>query len=554
MERIPLILFFIFGVCCVNADAQNIDDLEDLGTFNAEDVSASGMEYRTLDGSGNNLAQPGYGAAGGQLIRLTVAAYADGVSAMAGGDRPDPRVISNGVMMQQDDAKILRNKSAFLWQWGQFIDHDLDLTPVESTAEIEPIVVPPGDPFFDPNQTGSVTLNFFRSQFDPATGSGPTNVRQQLNNITPWIDASNVYGSDLQRALALRAFDGAGRLNVSAGNLLPFNSQGLPNEGDGGSQLFLAGDVRANEQLGLTSLHTLFVREHNRLAVAFNEQGVFGDDAFFMARKIVGALMQSITYNEFLPNLLGSSQRLPEYAGYRDDIDPQIANEFSTAAFRVGHTMLNPFLLRLDENFDELGSGHLPLRDAFFAPHRLVAEGGIDPILRGLAAQRAFEIDVQIIDDVRNFLFGLPGEGGLDLASFNIQRGRDHGLPSYNEARRLLNLDEIPSITKMNASKNTKEKIAAVYGDIEAVDFWVGGIAEKLIPSGHVGELFAAVIMDQFRRLRDGDRFWYELEFSGEALHKIHSTRLADVIVRNTSVTYAEIGRNVFKVVTPREP
>ena len=100
---------------------------------------------------------------------------------------------------------------------------------------------------------------------------------------------------------------------------------------------------------------------------------------------------------------------------------------FSTACFRVGHTLLSPTLLRLGEA-GTIPEGNIPLAAAFFAPEAIILDGGIDPILRGLAAQPAQEIDPQVIGAVRNFLFGPPGAGGLDLASLNIQRGRDHGL------------------------------------------------------------------------------------------------------------------------------
>ena len=131
--------------------------------------------------------------------------------------------------------------------------------------------------------------------------------RQQLNEITAWVDGSNVYGSNQERADALRTLDGTGKLKTSDGNMLPFNVDGLPNAGGSGPNLFLAGDVRANEQLGLTAMHTLFVREHNRLAEKIGAQrsNWDGDRIYEKARQLVGAQIQVITYNEFLPALLG---------------------------------------------------------------------------------------------------------------------------------------------------------------------------------------------------------------------------------------------------------
>ena len=191
-------------------------------------------------------------------------AYQDGISEPAGAGRPSAREISNGVAAQTRSIPNVAKATDFVWQWGQFIDHDIDLT--EGTEEPEPfnIPVPEGDPFFDPNSTGTQTISLNRSAFDPSTGTDPGNPRQQINQITAFLDGSMVSGSDELRARALRTNDGTGRLKMSRKRLLPFNTEGLPNAGGPDPSLFLAGDVRVNEQSGLTALHTLFVREHNR--------------------------------------------------------------------------------------------------------------------------------------------------------------------------------------------------------------------------------------------------------------------------------------------------
>jgi hypothetical protein len=387
-------------------------------------------EFRSIDGSANNPDNPDMGRAGTPLLRLLAPAYGDGVTTMAGAERPNPRTISSTVNAQPRFISNAHNASDFIWQWGQFLDHDLDLTNGTDPPESEAIPIPAGDPWFDPQNTGTAVIAFNRSLYDHASGSGPDNPRQQINELTAWIDASNVYGSDRERAEALRTLDGSGRLRSSAGNLLPFNTDGLPNAGGASPELFLAGDVRANEQLALTVMHTLFMREHNRLAdqIAAANPQLSDDEIYERARRMVGAEMQVITYREFLPALLGRDALAP-YRGYRPDIDVSISNVFSTASFRFGHSALSPTLLRLDRRDGPIREGHLALRHAFFTPQRLIDEGGIEPLLRGLAAQAHQAIDVFVVDDGRNFLFGPPGAGGFDLAALNIQRGRDHGLP-----------------------------------------------------------------------------------------------------------------------------
>ncbi len=482
-----------------------------------------------------------------QLFRIVLPDYSDGISEMSGSGRPSPREISNVVLSQ--DTSIVNELGAtdYLWQWGQFLDHDIDLTDGTDPVENENIMVPVGDIFFDPESTGTAFIEFNRSLYDKNSGTGTGNPRQQLNEITAWIDASNIYGSDTDRASALRTNDGTGMMKMQ-NNLLTFNTEGFPNAGGDGEDLFFSGDVRANEQVGLTVMHTLFSREHNRLATIIVEENpeLTGDEIYEEARKIVGAQMQVISYNEFLPALLGEGI-IAEYKGYNPEINSNIANEFSTASYRFGHSALSPTLLRLNEDNEVIPEGNLALRDAFFNPSRIIDEGGIEPLLRGLAAQECQKIDNLIIDDVRNFLFGPPGAGGFDLASLNIQRGRDHGLPGYNQVRTEIGLNPVNSFTEISSDPEIQKQLEEAYVDINDIDLWVGGLSEDPLQGSHLGELFTILVAMQFEAIRDGDRFWYELEFSGDELEELQNTRLSDIIRRNTLIG-DEIQDNVFKI------
>ena len=503
-----------------------------------------GPEFRNIDGSENNERDSELGAANTQLARWCPTEYADGASAMAGAGRPSPRQVSNVVVAQIESVPNRNGASDFLWQWGQFLDHDIDLTDAADPREPEPIAVPTGDRFFDPTSTGTEVIPFNRSLYDKATGD--VDPRQQMNEITHWVDASNVYGSEDERAATLRTNDGTGKLLVSEGNLLPFNEEGLANAGGDSSDLFLAGDVRANEQVALTAVHTLFVREHNRLAdkIAERDPRLSGDQIYERARQIVGAQMQVITYEEFLPTLLGAGALTP-YNGYNPNVDASVSNLFSGAVFRLGHSMLSGTLLRLDANGNEIAAGHLPLRNAFFAPSSIIDEGGIEPLLRGLALQTCQQIDVQVVDDVRNFLFGPPGAGGFDLASLNMQRGRDHGLPDYNTVRVAMGLQPKSSFAEVTSDSIVQERLASVYGSVDEIDVWLGGLAEDPVNGGLVGELVFTVVKLQFERLRDGDRFWYE-RLPDDLLRDVADIRLSDIIRRNTNIAN-EIPDNVFR-------
>ncbi|MGK7918499.1 MAG: peroxidase family protein, partial [Trichodesmium sp.] len=284
------------------------------------------MNFRTFDGSNNNQNNPEYGKIGQNLLRFTPVAYADGIETLANPNGPNPRTISNTVFNQQESIPDPRNLSDYVWGWGQFIDHDIDHTLLQSGEDAEPanIISPQGDIIYTSDSFIPVT----RSVFDTETGTNPSNPRQQTNDITAWLDASMVYGSDQNRADWLRSFED-GKLKVtshSTGDLLPTrgndpNAPGMAMADKMGSSTFVAGDVRANEHAVLTSLHTLFVREHNRLAAIINathtdlpsDTTARDEEIYQRARKIVGAEIQAITYNEFLPDL---GVTIDPYNGY----------------------------------------------------------------------------------------------------------------------------------------------------------------------------------------------------------------------------------------------
>ena len=494
---------------------------------------------RSIDGWGNNREQPELGTAGATLVRRAPVSPTYALTGGPPSSLPGARQLSNLLSAQTGSVPNTAGATDMVWQWGQFLDHDITLTPVASPAEPLPIPIPDADPVFGSRGAGT-SMPLRRSTFDPSTGTSPDNPRAQINAITAFIDASNVYGSDPARARALRANDGSGQLKTSAGGrLLPYNQQGLPNDGGSGRQdLFLAGDPRANEQVGLIALHTLFVREHNRLAraIAAENPGLAGQQVFELARKIVGALMQIVTYNEFLPVLLGP-HALGPYGGYDPGIDPSIANEFSAAAYRFGHSMLPADLLHIDTAGQRR---EVSLVEAFFNPS-LLEELGISGFLRGLAARDAQQIDPLIVDEVRNMVFGDRGGPPRDLAALNIQRSRDHGIADYNSARVAYGLAPAASFAEVTSNPAWQQALRAGYGDIADLDLWMGGLAEDHLPGALVGETFHAIITDQFLRLRDGDRYWYEndpyLRAHPGLLEMLRGTTLADVIRRNTSIS-----------------
>ncbi len=492
-------------------------------------------EVREIDGSNNNLENPDLGTPGQPLLRIADADYADGISEPGGEDRPSAREISNALSdTGGEDTRSDRGLSAFIYVWGQFIDHDIGLTIDQEgeDAEVLGIPVPQGDASFDPFGTGDAELELVRSQFDTSTGTSTENPRQQVSEITSYVDGSMVYGSDQETADSLRSFSG-GELLVTDDGLLPTDVDGE----------VMAGDIRAAENISLTALHALFVREHNRLAgeIAAEDPSLDDEAIYQRARSLVIAEIQAITYNEFLPALLGQ-RAISRYEGYDSSVNPTIANEFSTAAFRFGHSTLNDDVEFFDNDGREVLEG-ISLFEAF-QNAALLEETGIDSLLKYVGSSQAQEVDLEVVDSLRNAVFGPPGSGGFDLVALNIQRGRDHGLADYNSIRAAYGLEPAESFADITDDVEIQEKLESLYGSVDNIDAWVGMLAEDHGRDSSVGETASTIIAEQFERLRDGDRFWYENVFTGSELRQLRQTSLADVIENNTNVTGLQ--ENVF--------
>lgn len=386
-----------------------------------------------------------------------------------------------------------------VWAWGQFIDHDMDLTESDPSNGIANIAIHDDEDPFYPNP-----ILFNRSHF-VVDGDG---LRQQLNEITPYIDASNVYGSDPTTAASLREFAG-GRM-ILIHRLLPQDAAGF----------FLAGDIRSNENIVLTSFHTLFVREHNRIVgeLAKYDPSATDETLYQLARKIVAAELQVITYEDWLPALMGPyAPRLSDHE-YDSTLDPQIANEFATVGFRFGHSMLTADILAGEQIFS--------LREAFFAPEKVTDEN-VGLILQGLHQVQANEVDRFLVEDVRSFLFGAPGAGGADLAALNMQRGRDHGVGDYDDVRLAYGLERskwIPGI-----------------GLVGQNDPWIEMLKERHLPASSLGETATAILREQFLRTMNADPLFHlmdpDLQQKGvKKAVNLRTVRLSQIIRWNTGL------------------
>ncbi|KDR12477.1 Peroxidasin, partial [Zootermopsis nevadensis] len=528
--------------------------------------------YRRHDGGCNNLQHPTWGSALLPFKRLLPPVYADGVSEVRadreGFSLPNPRVVSAHV--HRDEGTHDRAVSLMFAAWGQLVDHDLTFTAeTKDPSDLRepnccgsgrprhpnclPVSLPPDDHFFRLNK--QACMNMLRSLAGVRSDCrlGP---RAQTNTATAYIDGNFVYGSNVRLADELRLLKGGLLKTLPAfsdlglKDLMPLKLQ-FPDDGCIRSSpdiyCFLAGDNRANENMALAVLHTMLVREHNRIASELSEINPAWDDEklYQETRHIVAALVQHITFTEFLPMLLGKEtvqkyDLVPESEGYWDgyapDVDVTIPSAFSTAAFRFGHSLLPSVLERWSPNHVRIGA--LRLSETLKRPFDLYKPGWCDQYVIGLVNQVAQAMDQGVTEEVTNHLFQQPSHRyGMDLVSLNLQRAREHGVPGYNNYRRLCGLQPLHHWANMQhaLSNETVRRYQDIYRHPDDVDLWSAAISEHPMPGSLVGPTFNCIIARTFKDLRRGDRFWYENSgwpnsFTPEQLQAIRQVKLSRLL------------------------
>jgi Animal haem peroxidase./Cellulose binding domain. len=596
-----------------------------------------GFEVQSLDGSGNNKAHPPWGRSGTNYARVGPARYADGHSQPV--DGPNPRAVSNRVFNDiGQDIFSEHRVTQWGWTWGQFLDHTLGLA-AKGTDKAD-IPFNAADPLERFTDTLGV-IPFTRTM--AASDTGVSNPRQQINTVSSYIDAWAVYGGTNDRLEWLRQgsvngdlSDNGAKLMLPGGYLPRRDSRGDPASApamdiDGRlaakpDKAVVAGDVRANENIALTATQTLFAREHNRI-VSLLPDTLTDEQKFQIARRIVIAEQQYVTYNEFLPAM---GVPLPPYTGYQPDVDTSLADEFATVGYRA-HGQIHGVLdveadadrytdaqlaalaaqgVEINHNGDKLFM-NVSLNLSFFNPD-LVQQLQLGPVLKGIGSESQYNNDEQIDDHLRSVLFKVPVSGNpkclddpslpkcftgvTDLGAIDIARGRDHGMPSYNQMRQayglapktsftditgepsdtfppgqdkdnphsldfveLTNIDGKP-VTGTPEAEDTATKgvrrtplaarLKAIYDTVDNLDAFVGLAAEKHLDGSELGELQRAIWARQFQALRDGDRFFYGND-PGLSLIKqrydidYHKT-LAQIIAANTDIALADLNDNVF--------
>ncbi|KAA0189935.1 Heme binding peroxidase-like 3 [Hyalella azteca] len=534
-------------------------------------------KFRTISGHCNNLLRPDYGRSNTVFARMLPAAYGDGVSvprmhSVTGGLLPSPRTVSTNI--HYDISHPHARYTLMVMQFGQFLDHDLTFTPLnkgfqnsildcrdcESPQRVHPeclpITVDSNDPFFPSVNISSgrpFCIAFTRS----LPGQQTLGPREQINQNTAYLDASHIYGQELCEARELRTFNG-GLLNTTAhpihGKALLPQVGGHPECKARSGMCFRSGDSRTSEQPGLAVIHTIFMREHNRIATELSQiNGHWADERLYQeSRRIVSGMWQHIVYNEFLPRVLGwnamqlySLRLKPE--GYSTDYEPcnpGILNEFASAAFRFGHSLIRRSLSRMDTSFGVMNES-VTLRNSFFNPDMLYEVKMVDELVRGLISTPMETLDNFISDEMTNHLFEDTHTpfSGLDLIALNLQRARDHGIRAYNEYRAICNLKRARTFEDFSREIKPEliDKLRRIYKNVEDVDLFTGGLCETPLQGGIIGPTFGCIIGLQFQFLKRCDRFWYEtgdqnLRFTENQLAEIRKSTMAALVCNNCDV------------------
>ncbi len=510
------------------------------------------QSYRTINGYGNNINNPDFGKKDALQLDIVRNAFGDSISSLSEAVRPNARYISNFLCDQKEVIYNNQKLTDFVWAFGEFVSHDIFSTTVDKYEPIH-ISIPKGDDFFE---EGSY-IDVFRTKAAEGTGTSTDNPRRYSNECTSFIDASNIYGSDSTDAAWLRTFTD-GKLKTSEGDFLPWNTisrefndrvdNNCPKEISNrrtNDKLFVSGDIRCNENPLLLTINTVFLREHNRLCdeILKKNPNLSDEEVYQNARKMVGAYLQTIVYYEWLPV---QGIQLPEYKGYNPDINPGVSNLFSAAGFSLRHSFMSDTIRRLDERGDEEKYKDIEFKDAYFNPVIVELFGEIEAFILGMDAHVQQKLDLKMISNFRNFTLGNEVTKNIDFATENIMRSRERGIPDYNSIREDIGLNKITEFDEISTDQELNSKLKFLYGNVDNIDAWVGFLAEDQLPNSIYGETMTKIITEQFLRLRDGDRFYFEndTDFSQEEINEIKNTRLRDIILRNTDIE--RLKYNVF--------
>ncbi|XP_055952431.1 peroxidase-like [Argiope bruennichi] len=518
--------------------------------------------YRSIDGSCNNLIHPTWGIPDECYMRLQPAYYEgyDGVRKSKNGD-PLPCARDLTLNVFKEGYRPSPNVSFMFTIYGQTVAHDLSHS--ENVNLLEPCCKdgPPHESCmaltFRSNDSFFSTYNITCQDMHRTEACEICNTtnREQVNAVTAALDASLVYEKKNKKLMELRANDGTGKMLVSIteiGELLP------PHKGPYDTfcrkkkklACFLTGDLRGNQHFFLTGIVTIFVREHNRIATNLKKMNPHWEEErlFQESRRINIALLQCITYKEYLQVLLGpyimdrfnlTVKYGSEGSTYYPRIRLGVSNEWSTAAFRL-HSMI-------PQKADARGTR---FKDFFLKPE-FIREGHLESIIKDSFIIPSEGFDHYYAEDLSKHMFQRPNiPYGLDIPSLDIQRGRDHGIPPYLVMVRFCSKGRVKIVTfddlaPLLMTKEKAEILKENYGSVEDIDLFVGIQMENFFPEAAVGPTTACIIAMQFYSNKFGDRFFFEHvgllpSFTAAQRNSLKQCSLSRLFCDNSNITHVQ--------------
>jgi hypothetical protein len=178
-------------------------------------------------------------------------------------------------------------------------------------------------------------------------------------------------------------------------------------------------------------------------------------------------------------------------------------------------------------------------------------------LFRGLSHNRAGAVEPTLIEDMRNFVFSaLPTKPGIDLLSLGIQICRDQELGTYNDVRGSLGLPPVSLWSQVTSHPPIQRALASLYETIDDCDPWICLLAEDPVGSAAVGHVTGLVILDQFTRIRNADRFWFEnLDFfSAEEIQSIYAVTVGSLVARNYPIQVDGNATGTYLPITAQFP
>ncbi|VVC27283.1 Haem peroxidase,Haem peroxidase, animal type [Cinara cedri] len=546
------------------------------------------VKYRSINGSCNNLYVPTRGAAKTSFLRLLDANYNDGHYDFRrqtnGSKLPNPRIINIKLFLSREIYRLSEN-NVLLLPFGQLIAHDISGLPNDVPRTPNDVIIdcctddnarktfaqcqlivedPPDDPVYSKHNITCMGVTRSMTSMNYSCPLSPTTF---ININTQFIDASEVYGSNESISRYLRVMEG-GRLKFTTNNngemFCPIQKkkQYEPIQLQTSNIQYETGDPdNGNQNLGITAIQTLFLRYHNYLAFQLSALNPYWSDEILYqeSRRIVIATIQRIVYNDFLPIIIG--QDFQEIYGINEEniydptVDPSMAQELSSAAIRVLHTII-PVQFNFMSNEYNIDYS-INITDWMANPDLLPIGNNFDKLFKGFLETPGRITQPSYNFFISNYMFSFPKQPaytGLDLLSIDIARGRDVGLQPYNQVRHLCgrslanDFDDLVDLIHIKDINTLKE----LYHSVNDIDLMVGLLLEKLSDGAIVGPTAQCLIADGFYRFKVGDRFFYDVQgqpgsFTPDQLKEIKKITLGHVICATSNVDHVQ--KDIFKTI-----